>query len=122
MCIMSNSNIFGMRSEVLLRGAAAMVFAALITTSFANPYLEDDEALDELEDYSENNLDRFLQQAQEKRSSRTYMPMRRSCIRRGASCDHRQQDCCYNSTCRCNLWGSNCRCQRMGLFQKWGKK
>ncbi|UYV70651.1 hypothetical protein LAZ67_8000167 [Cordylochernes scorpioides] len=45
----------------------------------------------------------------------------RSCIRRGGSCDHRPNDCCYNSSCRCNLWGTNCRCQRMGLFQKWGK-
>ncbi|GIY25238.1 uncharacterized protein CEXT_600951 [Caerostris extrusa] len=45
----------------------------------------------------------------------------RSCLKRGMSCDHRPTDCCYNSSCRCNLWGTNCRCQRMGLFQKWGK-
>uniref|UniRef100_A0A336K798 CSON002471 protein n=1 Tax=Culicoides sonorensis TaxID=179676 RepID=A0A336K798_CULSO len=45
---------------------------------------------------------------------------RRSCIRRNGNCDHRPNDCCYQSSCRCNLWGSNCRCQRMGLFQKWG--
>ncbi|XP_037925987.1 U8-agatoxin-Ao1a-like isoform X2 [Hermetia illucens] len=45
---------------------------------------------------------------------------KRACIRRGGNCDHRPNDCCYNSSCRCNLWGSNCRCQRMGLFQKWG--
>ncbi|KAK7868857.1 hypothetical protein R5R35_014184 [Gryllus longicercus] len=48
-------------------------------------------------------------------------PHKRSCIRRGGNCDHRAKDCCYNSACRCNLWGANCRCQRMGLFQKWGK-
>ncbi|CAL1280276.1 toxin Tbo-IT2-like isoform X3 [Argiope bruennichi] len=46
---------------------------------------------------------------------------KRSCIRRGGSCDHRPSDCCFSSSCRCNLWGTNCRCQRMGLFQKWGK-
>uniref|UniRef100_A0A182JXH2 Uncharacterized protein n=1 Tax=Anopheles christyi TaxID=43041 RepID=A0A182JXH2_9DIPT len=45
---------------------------------------------------------------------------RRGCIPRGGNCDHRSNDCCHNSSCRCNLWGSNCRCQRMGLFQKWG--
>ncbi|KAH9420983.1 hypothetical protein DERP_001423 [Dermatophagoides pteronyssinus] len=27
-----------------------------------------------------------------------------------------------NTVCRCNLWGTNCRCHRMGLFQKIGKK
>ncbi|KFM62607.1 U8-agatoxin-Ao1a, partial [Stegodyphus mimosarum] len=50
-----------------------------------------------------------------------YYARKRSCIKRNGSCDHRPNDCCYNSSCRCNLWGTNCRCQRMGLFQKWGK-
>ncbi|XP_055950307.1 uncharacterized protein LOC129984447 isoform X2 [Argiope bruennichi] len=49
------------------------------------------------------------------------MSTKKSCIRRGGSCDHRPSDCCFSSSCRCNLWGTNCRCQRMGLFQKWGK-
>ncbi|KAK5643987.1 hypothetical protein RI129_007832 [Pyrocoelia pectoralis] len=70
------------------------------------------------DDYSENALDHILQSAQ-KRSSLIYL-FRRACIRRGGNCDHRPNDCCYNSSCRCNLWGANCRCQRMGLFQKWG--
>merc|ERR1712080_203130 len=30
---------------------------------------------------------------------------RRSCIRRGVRCDSRPNDCCNNSSCRCNLWG-----------------
>ncbi|XP_011195048.1 uncharacterized protein LOC105220305 [Zeugodacus cucurbitae] len=55
----------------------------------------------------------------EKRSSRIHV-FRRGCIPRGGACDSRPNDCCYNSSCRCNFWGSNCRCQRMGLFQKWG--
>lgn len=44
---------------------------------------------------------------------------KRSCIRRGSSCDARPGDCCYKSSCRCNLWGTNCRCMRMGLIHKW---
>ncbi|XP_003738110.1 uncharacterized protein LOC100904252 [Galendromus occidentalis] len=44
---------------------------------------------------------------------------KRSCIRRGGSCDARPSDCCYHSSCRCNLWGTNCRCMRMGLLQRW---
>ncbi|KAL7026851.1 hypothetical protein ACKWTF_005197 [Chironomus riparius] len=55
-----------------------------------------------------------------RRSSMIYV-FRRACIRRSGNCDHRPNGCCANSSCRCNLWGSNCRCQRMGLFQKWGK-
>lgn len=55
-----------------------------------------------------------------RRSSSIYV-FRRACIRRSGSCDHRPNGCCQNSACRCNLWGSNCRCQRQGLFQKWGK-
>jgi len=42
---------------------------------------------------------------------------RRSCIRRGGRCDHRPDDCCSGGACRCNLWGANCQCQRMGIFQ-----
>ncbi|XP_075211667.1 xibalbin-1-like isoform X2 [Lycorma delicatula] len=72
-----------------------------------------------LEEYPDDEIDRLLQNAQ-KRSSLVYL-YRRACVRRGGSCDHRPDDCCYNSSCRCNLWGANCRCQRKGLFQKWGK-
>lgn len=54
-----------------------------------------------------------------KRASEIKM-YRRSCVRRGGSCDDRPTDCCQSGSCRCNLWGSNCRCQRAGLFQKWG--
>ncbi|XP_076363464.1 U8-agatoxin-Ao1a-like isoform X2 [Tachypleus tridentatus] len=42
---------------------------------------------------------------------------RKSCIKRGNSCDERPNDCCFHSSCRCNLWGTNCRCMRRGLFQ-----
>ncbi|RWS27825.1 uncharacterized protein B4U80_11396 [Leptotrombidium deliense] len=43
---------------------------------------------------------------------------KRGCIRRGGGCEGRPNDCCEGNSCRCNLFGSNCRCQRMGLFQK----
>ncbi|XP_017796877.1 PREDICTED: uncharacterized protein LOC108578123 isoform X2 [Habropoda laboriosa] len=75
-------------------------------------YLDDEE--DSLQvadsDYTDNALENLMRAAQQKRA----------CIRRGGNCDHRPKDCCYSSSCRCNLWGSNCRCQRVGLFQKWG--
>nr|UGX04247.1 agatoxin-like peptide transcript a [Locusta migratoria] len=102
--------------------ALMLALAAILTTHLAaaGPYLDDPVPDDGVEDYSEGNLERLLQGAQQKRSSFIYL-FRRACIRRGGTCDHRPKDCCYNSSCRCNLWGANCRCQRMGLFQKWGK-
>uniref|UniRef100_A0A4Q8K3T9 U27-Liphistoxin-Lsp1a_1 n=2 Tax=Liphistius TaxID=62150 RepID=A0A4Q8K3T9_9ARAC len=42
----------------------------------------------------------------------------RSCIRRGGGCDGKPNHCCPDSTCRCNLWGTDCRCVRAGLFQR----
>ncbi|XP_019771765.1 toxin Tbo-IT2 [Dendroctonus ponderosae] len=94
----------------------------LVLAHAAVPYFDDDQAYPASEDdYSENSIDRTLQQPAEKRKSSSIIYLfRRACIRRGGNCDHRANDCCYNSSCRCNLWGSNCRCQRMGIFQKWG--
>ncbi|XP_025016647.1 uncharacterized protein LOC112538862 [Tetranychus urticae] len=57
-----------------------------------------------------------------KTPSGSVVTMKRSCIRRSGICDARPSDCCLNSVCRCNLWGANCRCQRMGLFQRLGRK
>ncbi|XP_011313236.1 uncharacterized protein [Fopius arisanus] len=98
------------------------ILCVLAERSSAGPYFEDDmDALPvDTADYSDNNaLEDLMRAAQQKRSSYIYL-YRRSCIRRDGNCDHRPNDCCYSSSCRCNLWGSNCRCQRMGLFQKWG--
>ncbi|XP_059489718.1 U8-agatoxin-Ao1a-like isoform X1 [Neocloeon triangulifer] len=107
-----------------MRVSLALVFAALVLVSAASAYtLEQDDSEpppeSTLDDYSDNNLERLFQNSQ-KRSSLIRL-FRRSCVRKGGSCDHRPNDCCYNSSCRCNLWGANCRCQRAGLFQKWGK-
>nr|WRF90962.1 spider venom peptide 1 [Neoseiulus barkeri] len=53
-------------------------------------------------------------------NSRRRSISRRSCLRRGQSCDARPHDCCEYSSCRCNFWGTNCRCQRAGLLQRLG--
>ncbi|XP_073996208.1 U8-agatoxin-Ao1a-like isoform X2 [Rhodnius prolixus] len=101
-----------MRFHSILFGCflALIIVLTLPDISAASPasYFDDDGAA--FEDYSEADLENILDAAQ-----------KRGCVRRGGNCDHRPGDCCNNSTCRCNLWGANCRCQRKGLFQKWGK-
>ncbi|XP_076335157.1 xibalbin-1-like [Tachypleus tridentatus] len=69
-------------------------------------------------DFNEDNkLEEYRERLQE------VLPYaeKRSCIPRSGSCDNRPYSCCGGSSCRCNLWGTNCRCQRQGLFQGWGK-
>ncbi|KAL7638805.1 UNVERIFIED_CONTAM: hypothetical protein RMT77_010339 [Armadillidium vulgare] len=97
-----------------------VTLALLFSLAVTQPLVEDgvDGEVAAIDDYNDL-LERLLARAQ-KRSSLIYL-FRRSCIRRGGTCDHRPNDCCYSSSCRCNLWGSNCRCQRAGLFQQWGK-
>ncbi|XP_018348267.1 PREDICTED: uncharacterized protein LOC108752128 isoform X2 [Trachymyrmex septentrionalis] len=90
-----------------------LLLVVLADRSFANPYFDDGEDVNDLQaddssDYTDT-LENLMRVAQ-----------KRACIRRGGDCYHRRKDCCYSSSCRCNLWGSNCKCQRMGLFQKWG--
>jgi len=40
----------------------------------------------------------------------------RLCIRRGRSCSSKVNLCCNDWECRCNLFGSNCKCARPGFF------
>ncbi|XP_064092098.1 toxin Tbo-IT2-like isoform X8 [Macrobrachium nipponense] len=100
-----------MGSKVLVM---VLAFSLVLSIAMAQPLVEDDHEEDAPPpeaDYTTDLLERLLARTAQKRS----------CIRRSGSCDHRPHDCCYNSSCRCNLWGTNCRCQRMGLFQQWGK-
>lgn len=73
----------------------------------------------------EDRLLKFLNAAGADRDASTEWAgpsmQKRSCIRKGASCDSRPNDCCELSACRCNLWGTNCRCHRAGLLQRLGK-
>ncbi|CAH0719064.1 unnamed protein product, partial [Brenthis ino] len=97
------------RASALLLALAAVLLANQCSyASYIDPGDEDIEISGP--DYDEDPADMQLLQDVDKRA----------CIRRGGNCDHRPGDCCHSSSCRCNLWGSNCRCQRMGLFQKWG--
>ncbi|XP_022246700.1 uncharacterized protein LOC111086773 [Limulus polyphemus] len=89
--------------------AIAVIFGLvmLADTIIGTPYAPNEE--EQLEEYREK-LQQILPFAH-----------KRACIARGRSCDVRPNSCCGSSSCRCNLWGTNCRCQRQGLFQSWGK-
>jgi len=87
----------------------------------------DGEGLDQY-DYIQSLMDRIRQggdnsliQKRELYNYTTNMVKRRLCIRPTRSCNSRPNSCCAETTCRCNLWGQNCRCLRMGLFQRWGR-
>jgi len=87
----------------------------------------DGEGLDQY-DYIQSLMDRIRQggdnsliQKRELYNYTTNMVKRRLCIRPTRSCNSRPNSCCAQTTCRCNLWGQNCRCLRMGLFQRWGR-
>ncbi|XP_066971575.1 uncharacterized protein [Macrobrachium rosenbergii] len=111
-----------MGSKVLVM---VLAFSLVLSIAMAQPLVEDDHEEDAAPpeaDYTTDLLERLLARTAQKRDDMAGPIKRwRSCIRRSGSCDHRPHDCCYNSSCRCNLWGTNCRCQRMGLFQQWGK-
>ncbi|XP_037084019.1 U8-agatoxin-Ao1a-like [Pollicipes pollicipes] len=101
------------------------LLAALAAAGDAEAYMDDggggeQEMPLEMDEYS-NLLANLLRKSGQKRSPFVYV-YRRSCIRRGSSCDARPHDCCGYGTCRCNLWGSNCKCMRGGLFQAWGRR
>jgi len=41
------------------------------------------------------------------------------CTPHNLSCNFSPNSCCPGTTCICNLWGQNCRCQRIGLLSQW---
>ncbi|XP_043261904.1 U16-lycotoxin-Ls1a-like isoform X2 [Colletes gigas] len=87
--------------------------AFLADMTLGSPYFDDEDDAAQIaadSDYADNALENLMRAAQQKRA----------CVKRGGNCDHRPNDCCNSSSCRCNLWGTNCRCQRVGFFQKWG--
>jgi len=109
--------------------------------------LDDPEALSNADDVSQEDVMGYLDYLQELRDSnlpseggiqkrgyyddqsvrelmakRKDFVKRRLCILPTMSCNLRPNYCCPNTTCRCNLWGQNCRCLRMGFFQRWGKR
>ncbi|XP_076620037.1 xibalbin-1 isoform X1 [Colletes latitarsis] len=93
----------------------------LADRTLGSPYFDDEDDAAQMadSDYADNALENLMRAAQQKRTSLIYL-FRRACVKRGGNCDHRPNDCCNSSSCRCNLWGTNCRCQRVGFFQKWG--
>merc|ERR1711874_76367 len=101
----------------------ALISIAFIAIASSQPYKED-YALDDGDiDYMDNSLRDLIHETPKKRFYFTKIyDKRRICIPPQMSCNALPKLCCGETTCRCNLWGQNCRCLRMGLFQRWGNK
>ncbi|GAB6018721.1 hypothetical protein CHUAL_000397 [Chamberlinius hualienensis] len=111
-----------MKVEAVLITIAILLFTQAVLSL---PYLDQDdvgEEYDNLENFQKKSYrDPLLGNRPDDIQIKLLRFGRRSCVRRGDRCDHRPNDCCNNSACRCNLWGNNCMCERLGLFQQWGK-
>merc|ERR1711981_944917 len=49
----------------------------------------------------------------------------RFCLSRDLTCPNRKEGrdlCCKGSQCACNIFGQNCRCSSLGLFQRLGRR
>ncbi|KAG9509043.1 hypothetical protein GZH46_02450 [Fragariocoptes setiger] len=111
------------RRCIILSALIAMALIVIVTdyivasvtcepSIYQSKYLDlESSDIDDIENYKQ-----ALESLLYKRTQQTSV-----CIARGKSCDHRPDQCCQDSSCRCNLWGTNCKCHRMGLFQKWGR-
>jgi len=86
----------------------ALISIAFIAIASSQPYNED-YALDDGDiDYMDNSLRDLIHET----------PKRgRLCIRPGKSCFSVKRNlCCGKYECRCNVFGSNCKCERPSLF------
>ncbi|KAI1307930.1 Transmembrane protein 33 [Halotydeus destructor] len=135
LCRLAPATVSSQYSSLTMKAAILLLFVALATTtatSSSQPKQSTDDTAPDSNAYeydvprSENGImellypDEYL--ALEDLTGSEGMKLeKRGCLRRGGSCDGRPQDCCPSSSCRCNLWGVNCRCSRQGLFQKWGR-
>merc|ERR1712168_710860 len=105
-----------MRSLILF---ALLVLTIVLTTAAAvddyNEELSDDEAryLTDLSNYLEGA-------GRLEKSKRG-----RFCLRRDMTCPNFKDGrdlCCRGSQCACNIFGQNCRCSSLGLFQRLGRR
>ncbi|XP_074600116.1 uncharacterized protein LOC141854369 [Brevipalpus obovatus] len=108
-----NTKLF-FQSKLLFAFVLFIILSTVLTTSSAGSY------------YSTSDQQLTSEMLDELGNGQLNYPLwngkRNNCLRRGSRCDYRPNGCCDSSVCRCNLWGSNCRCQRQGLLQRLGKR
>merc|ERR1711974_16886 len=114
--------VFTLRDLQLLKKMRSLIFFALLAltivlTSAAavddyNEELSDDEAR-----YL-TDLSNYLEGAEKSKRGRF-------CLRRDMTCPNFKDGrdlCCRGSQCACNIFGQNCRCSSLGLFQRLGRR
>jgi len=81
---------------------------------------EDDEGgLSPMELQYLNDLNDYIEEGRLEKRGRKF------CLRRDMTCpnrDDKRDFCCRGSQCACNIFGQNCRCSSLGLFQRLGKR
>jgi len=87
--------------------------------------LDDPEALSNADDVSQEDVMGYLDYLQELRDSNSpseggIQKRGRLCFGHGKSCVAAPSFCCAPAKCRCNIFGSNCKCARPGLFAQFG--
>lgn len=73
---------------------------------------------DEVQSYL-NALESYYQGRNEKSKRGMF------CVRRDNSCPYAENGrdiCCKGSQCSCNIFGQNCKCSTIGLFQRLGRR
>jgi len=87
--------------------------------------LDDPDAVGLNEDVSQDGRMDYLDYLQELREAnspleRGVQKRGRLCFAHGKSCVAAPSFCCAPAKCRCNIFGSNCKCARPGLFAQFG--
>jgi len=77
------------------------------------------------EDVSQDDVMGYLDYLQELREANLpseggVQKRGRLCFAHGKSCVAAPSFCCAPAKCRCNIFGSNCKCARPGLFAQFG--
>merc|ERR1711953_202193 len=108
-----------------LRGGHTMKVWILFGTLACIAWQANSAALDDYQDALDEEELNHLMNYIGTTESRMEKRGRKFCLRRDMTCPNvegKRDFCCKGSQCACNIFGQNCRCSSLGLFQRLGRK